>query len=173
MISTRVTIGLAISLAIVWLLQIIWLCAGDRGDVLNYDVRKTEYISPLHVTSTTMSKVVGRVSKVDRKKGERLRPGDVEDVLNDRAIVAVFGSTDRAWVRALVVGQCVDAWNGGQLLSTSTQLRVATLVPAASDKSAVYLFTPSASDVAGKLLAARDLALSVVSCRAMAADDFV
>jgi hypothetical protein len=172
----RVAIALAVvGLGVVWGVQIAWLPDSNRADVLVHDLRQAEYVTALHVKAAPSSAVVGRVSKVEKKKGMKLAPSDVEDLPRDQSVVAVFAPTDRAWGRALVVGLCVDVWNGAQPVTGGSPLKIVSVLPVGPDKNVVHLLGPTAGDIPGKVLAAKELALSVVPCRSRPAigDDAV
>lgn len=166
MTPTRVGVALAVGVAAVWALQIAWLIERDTSNVLAHDVRKTEYVTALHMKDAAASAVVGRLSKVDKRRGETLAITDVEAVPADQTVIAVFVPADRAWGRALVIGLCVDVWSAGQALTVGTPLKIVSVLPVAGeDKHLVHLLGPTAGGVAGKVLAAKEPAFAFVPCR--------
>ena len=115
--------------------------------------------------------VAGHLSKVDRVKGAPLAAVDVEDVPDGLSVVALVLPTDRAWVRTLALGVCVDVWSEGRVVTASAALKVVGSVPRpGEEKTLVHLLGPIMDGVPGKVLAAKDLTLSVVRCRS-AGDD--
>lgn len=156
----------------IWGLQIAWLLDRDDSGVLVHDLRKGEYVTALHLKATTSPTIIGRLSKVDKKKGTQLVAADVEDVPGGQSVVAVFAPTDRPWARALVVGLCIDVWNAGQAVSVDAPVKIVSVLPlAGEDKTIVHLLGPTAGGVPGKVLASKDLALSIVPCRPATPDD--
>jgi hypothetical protein len=167
---TRVTVIAVLGVAAVWAPQIAWLNRHD-ADVLVRDLHKAEYVTALHLKDATPA-IVGHLSKVDRKKGAKLVATDVEDVPRDQSVVAVVVPLDRPWGRALVVGLCVDVWNGGQAVTGEAPLKIVSVLPlAGEDKTLAYLLAPTAGGVPGKVLAAKELMLSLVPCRSPTPDD--
>lgn len=169
----RATLAATLAVLAIWSLQ-IWLASRDDANTLVFDVRKAEYVTPLHLMAPSAA-VVGRLSKVDRRRGARLLPAEVEDLPADRSVVAVFVPADRAWGRALSVGVCVEAWSSGTAVTAGARLKVASIIRlAGEDKSLVHLLVP-ADVTGGKILAAatKDLSLSVVPCAPAPDDPFL